>query len=69
MCNRLPEINKNGDAGIFPVYYSLKLRKNQNVFRQDAAKLMQKTVIKHCQPAGVMPQNVQAYISGQSGSI
>ena len=24
MCNRLPEINKNGDAGIFPVYYSLK---------------------------------------------
>ena len=23
MCNRLPEINKNGDAGIFPVYYSL----------------------------------------------
>ena len=21
MCNRLPEINKNGDAGIFPVYY------------------------------------------------
>ena len=25
MCNRLPEINKNGDAGIFPVYYSLKI--------------------------------------------
>ena len=24
MCNRLPEIKKNGDAGIFPVYYSLK---------------------------------------------
>ena len=24
MCNRLPEIMKNGDAGIFPVYYSLK---------------------------------------------
>ena len=24
MCNRLPEVNKNGDAGIFPVYYSLK---------------------------------------------
>ena len=23
MCNRLPEIMKNGDAGIFPVYYSL----------------------------------------------
>ena len=23
MCNRLPEINKYGDAGIFPVYYSL----------------------------------------------
>ena len=22
--NRLPEIMKNGDAGIFPVYYSLK---------------------------------------------
>ena len=25
MCNRLPEIKKNGDAGIFPVYYSLKI--------------------------------------------
>ena len=24
MCNRLPELMKNGDAGIFPVYYSLK---------------------------------------------
>ena len=24
MCNRLPEIKKTGDAGIFPVYYSLK---------------------------------------------
>ena len=24
MCNRLPEMLKNGDAGIFPVYYSLK---------------------------------------------
>ena len=24
MCNRLPEIMKNGDAGIFFVYYSLK---------------------------------------------
>ena len=24
MCNRLPEIMKDGDAGIFPVYYSLK---------------------------------------------
>ena len=23
MCDRLPEIKKNGDAGIFPVYYSL----------------------------------------------
>ena len=23
MCNRLPEIMKNGDAGIFPVHYSL----------------------------------------------
>ena len=28
MCNRLPEMMKNGDAGIFPVYYSLK--KNLN---------------------------------------
>ena len=27
MCNRLPEINKNGDAGIFPVYYSLNIYK------------------------------------------
>ena len=26
VCNRLPEIMKNGDAGIFPVYYSLKVR-------------------------------------------
>ena len=25
MCNRLPKIMKNGDAGIFPVYYSLKI--------------------------------------------
>ena len=25
MCNRLPEIYKNGDAGIFPVYYSLNI--------------------------------------------
>ena len=24
MCNRLPEMMKNGDAGIFHVYYSLK---------------------------------------------
>ena len=24
MCNRLPEMMKDGDAGIFPVYYSLK---------------------------------------------
>ena len=24
MCNSLPEMMKNGDAGIFPVYYSLK---------------------------------------------
>ena len=24
MCNRLPELMKNEDAGIFPVYYSLK---------------------------------------------
>ena len=23
MCNRLPEMMKNGDAGIFPLYYSL----------------------------------------------
>ena len=25
MCNRLPKIKKSGDAGIFPVYYSLKM--------------------------------------------
>ena len=25
MCNRLPEMMKNVDAGIFPVYYSLNL--------------------------------------------
>ena len=25
MCNRLPELIKNGDAGIFSVYYSLKM--------------------------------------------
>ena len=24
MCNRLPDLMNNGDAGIFPVYYSLK---------------------------------------------
>ena len=28
MCNRLPEMMKNGDAGIFPVYYSLKTAAN-----------------------------------------
>ena len=28
MCNRLPELIKNGDAGIFPVYYSLNAWKN-----------------------------------------
>ena len=29
MCNRLPELMKNGDAGIYPVYYSLKsIKKN-----------------------------------------
>ena len=26
MCNRLPEMMNNGDAGIFPVYYSLNSR-------------------------------------------
>ena len=26
MCNRLPEMVKNGDAGIFPVYYSLNVQ-------------------------------------------
>ena len=26
MCNRLPKMMKNGDAGIFPVYYSLNDR-------------------------------------------
>ena len=26
MCNRLAEMMENGDAGIFPVYYSLKNR-------------------------------------------
>ena len=29
MCNRLPEMMKNGDAGIFPVYYSLKEKSKQ----------------------------------------
>ena len=28
MCNRLPELMKNGDTGIFPVYYSLNSNKN-----------------------------------------
>ena len=28
MCNRLPEMIKDGDAGIFPVYYSLNSGKN-----------------------------------------
>ena len=28
MCNRLPEMMKNGDAGIFPVYYSLNMMTN-----------------------------------------
>ena len=39
MCNRLPEIKKNGDAGIFPVYYSLntglkKTKTTQNTNRE-----------------------------------
>ena len=29
--NRLPEIMKNGDAGIFPDYYSLKVPRVSNV--------------------------------------
>ena len=28
MCNRLPELMKNGDAGIFPVYYNRNLASN-----------------------------------------
>ena len=51
MCNRLPEINKNGDAGIFPVYYSLNLLnsihnvKGEKVFKKNlnAAKPPEKS--------------------------
>ena len=39
MCNRLPEINKNGDAGIFPVYYSLNVRLFFMGDRNDSKKL------------------------------
>ena len=44
MCNRLPEIKKNGDAGIFPVYYSLNGTWNDNcrnllVIRVDNSRL------------------------------
>ena len=28
MCNRSPKMMKNGDAGIFPVYYSLNQYKS-----------------------------------------
>ena len=42
MCNRLPEINKNGDAGIFPVYYSLKV-----VARRLSA---------YCEAKGLLPE-------------
>ena len=38
MCNRLPEIYKNGDAGIFPVYYSLKIK-----YRKITIKINEKT--------------------------
>ena len=31
ICNRLVEIMKSGDAGIFPVYYSLKARRIQSI--------------------------------------
>ena len=31
MCNRLPEIKKSGDAGMFPVYYSLKVTVNMSL--------------------------------------
>ena len=39
MCNRLPEINKNGDAGIFPVYYSLKQHSPNQSAREKLARL------------------------------
>ena len=32
MCNRLPEMMKNGDAGIFTVYYSLKLKLRSDLY-------------------------------------
>ena len=34
MCNRLPEIMKNGDAAIFPVFYSLKYDLLLNRFKR-----------------------------------
>ena len=40
MCNRLPEINKNGDAGIFPVYYSL----NENYRKMGAGNNFRNTI-------------------------
>ena len=42
MCNRLPEMMKNGNAGIFPVYYSLK-HANQKKLARIAATC--KTVV------------------------
>ena len=35
MYNCLPEMMKNGDAGIFPVYCSLKLTRSRHVSAQD----------------------------------
>ena len=43
MCNRLPEIYKNGDAGIFPVYYSLK-EKSENCFAYIAQHYLQQSM-------------------------
>ena len=41
MCNRLPEIMKNGDAGIFPVYYSLNvlIESVHKICRQNLSKI------------------------------
>ena len=56
MCNRLPKLMKNGDAGIFPVYYSLKHAGRVNT--RNSAQIDKK----------VMQGKVGLYVPGQKNN-
>ena len=45
MCNRLPELMKNVDAGMFPVCYSLNSRCNSRYRQESVEKLRENTPI------------------------